>query len=275
MGAAESLEADTFESISPSEFTHRTLPVVDKRVHRLGLACNYGIDAQGVRGAFERGVNYVLWTGRAKPVLEPVREALRANRERMVLAVLPTMGYFGGSIRRDCERALKLLQTDYLDVFHLGWLGVGSALTQGTIDALLALKAEKKIRAIGCSIHNRVRAGALAEDSAIDLFMIRYNAAHPGAEREVFPHLAKRNPGLVAYTATSWGKLLKTPRGWSERAPDAGDCYRFALSSPHVTLALTGPANAQQLDENLRALERGPLSADEQRWIRRFGAAAK
>ncbi len=41
----------------------------------------------------------------------------------------------------------------------------------------------------------------------------------------------------------------------------AGDCYRFCLSSPHVDVGLTGPASAAQLDENLAAIERGPLSA--------------
>ena len=34
--------------------------------------------------------------------------------------------------------------------------------------------------------------------------MIRYNAAHPGAERDIFPHLEARRPAVVAYTATSW-----------------------------------------------------------------------
>jgi predicted aldo/keto reductase-like oxidoreductase len=43
----------------------------------------------------------------------------------------------------------------------------------------------------------------------------------------------------------------------------AGDCYRFCLSSPHVDVALTGPATRAQLEENLAAIERGPLTAEE------------
>jgi len=39
---------------------------------------------------------------------------------------------------------------------------------------------EGKVRALGVSIHDRPRAGALAEESILDLLMIRYNAAHPG-----------------------------------------------------------------------------------------------
>ncbi|HEY0094936.1 MAG TPA: hypothetical protein VGB96_11445, partial [Archangium sp.] len=117
------------------------------------------------------------------------------------------------------------------------------------------------------------RAGKLAEDSPLDALMIRYNAAHPGAERDIFPHLDKRKPALVAYTATDWRRLLKRPRGWEGRVPTAGDCYRFCLSNPHVDVVLTGPASLAQLEENLAALERGPLSSEELEWMRRFGQA--
>ena len=183
------------------------------------------------------------------------------------------MGFFGGSVRRSAERTLKKLGVDYIDIFQLMWLGVGSAWTDATVRELEHLKSSGKVRAIGISIHDRERAGRLALDSPLDHFMIRYNAAHPGAERDIFPHLAARKPQLVAYTATSWRKLLKAPRGWTGKVATAGDCYRFCLSSPHVDVVLTGPATGAQLDENLAALERGPLSADEDTWLRDFGKA--
>jgi len=44
-------------------------------------------------------------------------------------------------------------------------------------------------------------AGQLALDSEIDLLMISYNAKHPGAEDDIFPHLKKRNPAVVSDTA--------------------------------------------------------------------------
>ena len=96
---------------------------------------------------------------------------------------------------------------------------------------------------------------------------------HPGAEREIFPHRREDKPTILAYTATSWRKLLKRPSGWTGNVMTAGDCYRFQLSNPHVDLALTGPANAEQLRENLDALEKGPLSEDEAKWMRAFGHA--
>jgi len=256
------------------DFLHRELRAAGKRVFRLGLAANYGIDEAGVRGALERGMNYLYLTPRGS-MKRPLQQAIARDRDRIVIAAGPTVGYFGGSVRRSAERLLKKLGTDYLDVFQLGWLGVGSAWTAATQRELVHLRESGKARALAVSIHDRPRAGKLAEDSPLDLLMIRYNAAHPGAERDIFPHLAKRQPGIVAYTATSWRKLLKRPARWTgaQGPMTAGDCYRFCLSSPHVDVVLTGPASAQQLDENLAAIERGPLTSDEDRWMREFGAA--
>ena len=261
-------------SASSNDFTHRHVPALGMSVHRLGLACNMGIDAAGFEHALDRGMNYVFWTQLRTGKLEPgLRKALATKREKLIVASGPMVGFFGGSVRRSAEGLLRDLGTDYLDVFTLFWLGTGSAWTDGTIEELVRLKEEGKVRAIGISIHDRKRAGALAEDSALDLFMLRYNAAHPGAERDVFPHLAARNPAVVAYTATSWRKLLKRPRGWTGPVMTAGDCYRFCLSSPHVDLALTGVKSVKELDENLDALEKGPLSPDEAAWMRELGRA--
>ncbi|MFN7130910.1 MAG: aldo/keto reductase [Myxococcales bacterium] len=256
------------------DFLHRELRATGQRVHRLGIACNYGIDAAGLEHAFERGINYVFWTQlRTGGLKNTVRAALQRHRDRVVLATGPSLAYFGGSVRRAAERTLKTFGIDRIDVFQLFWLGRMSAWSNGTVEELLKLKEEGKVRAIGISIHDRPRAGRLAEDSPLDLLMLRYNAAHPGAEREVFPHLKKRQPSVVAYTATSWRRLLKKPAGWDGPAMSAGDCYRFCLSSPHVDLVLCGAADRRQLDENLAALEKGPLSLEEAEWMRRYGQA--
>lgn len=256
------------------DFLHRHVPALGKDVHRLGLALNYGVDPDGVRAGIERGIQYFFWTpmrtSRVTPVL---REALARDRSRYVVSAGPTLGYFAGGVRRGLERALRALGTDYIDVLNLFWVGVGSALTEATVGELLRLKEEKKVSAIGISIHDRARAGKLVVDSPLDVFMLRYNAAHPGAERDVFPHLGARRPAVVAYTATSWRKLLAAPRGWSGAVPSAGDCYRFCLSSPHVDVVLTGPKSRAELEENLDGLARGAMSAEEDRFMREFGRA--
>lgn len=257
-------------------FTRRRIDVLGRELFRVGVACNYGIDERGLEHALDRGVEYVFWThtrtGHVKPAL---RRALAARRDRVVLGTGPSVAWFGGSVRRGAEKLLRDLGTDFIDVLHLFWLGRTSALTEGTVEALAKLKEEGKIKAAAISIHDRKRAGELVKGSPIDWFMLRYNAAHPGAERDVFPNLATatKKPVVCAYTATSWRKLLKKPSGWDGDAMTAGDCYRFCLSSPHVDLVLMGPSSVAQIDENLSALDKGPLSPAEDTWMRAFGRA--
>jgi len=254
------------------DFLYRDVPALGHRMFRLGLATNYGIEGADLEWAVEQGVNYVFWTPKAQRVTQALKALMKRDRESLVLACGPTTGYFGGGIKRACDRLLKKLGTEYIDIFQIFWLGRTSAWTPSTIDALVSLRESGKVRAIGVSIHDRMRAGKLAIDSPLDMLMIRYNAAHTGAESDIFPHLAKRKPAIVAYTATRWRGLLKRPKGWNGPVMAASDCYRFCLSNPNVDLVLTGPKNRQQLEENIgNLLAKGPLSAEENLWIRNFG----
>ena len=255
------------------DFQHRHVPALKKRVFRLGLAVSHGLDDAGIREALDGEVNYVFWNPLARKLVEPLRDALARDRDRYVVATGPSFGWFAGPIRRRVDAALRTLGTDYLDVLQLYWVGVSSVLSEANLEELARLREEGKVRAVGVSIHDRQRAGRLADDSVLDLLMIRYNAAHPGAEKDVFPHLARRRPAVIAYTATSWRKLLRAPRGWTERPATAGECYRFCLSSPCVDVVLCSPANAEQLREDLGAAARGPLDAGEMDFMRRLGRA--
>jgi aryl-alcohol dehydrogenase-like predicted oxidoreductase len=257
---------------TPDSFTHRYIPAFQKRVHRLGIVGNYGLDEGGIEAALDRGMNYVFFTPTSKDFFQrPIQKALRSRREEMVIASGATFSFFGGSVRRGLEKMLQRLETPYLDLLQLFWLGRTSAWSEGTEGELQKAKESGKAHAIGVSIHDRPRAGRLAEDSPLDALMIRYNASHPGAEQDIFPHCEKRRPAIIAYTATDWRKLLKAPRGWTGPVPTAGDCYRFCLSNPTVDLVLCGAGNQKELDENLKALEKGPLSPEEMAWMRAFG----
>lgn len=252
-------------------FLHRDVPALGQRgLHRVGLAASFGLDERGVEEALER-LQYVFWNPLARKVTGPLKRAVQRDRARYVVAGGPTLAYFPWQLAKYVDRARLLLGTDYLDVLQLYWLGKMSRYSHGMVDELVRLRESGKVRALAVSIHDLPRAGRLAEDSPLDALMIRYNAAHPGAEADIFPHLARRRPAVVAYTATSWRKLLRAPAGWTGPVMTAGDCYRFVLSSPHVDVVLMGPKDAGQLRENLAALEKGPLSPDEERWMREFG----
>ena len=57
-----------------------------------------------------------------------------------------------------------------------------------------------------------------------------------------------------------------------EKPLSARDCYRYSLSHPAVDMVICGPANGEQMDEAISALERGPLEPEERERIERIGA---
>ncbi len=247
--------------------------ILGKRVHRYGISASYGLDEAGLREAIELGANYLFWSPTKKPMMRVVKDVVVKDRDRFMLATGPLLGYFAGSVRRAAEWALRESQSDYLDVLQVFWAGKMSALTGAVLDEMVKLREQGKVRAIGVSIHDRKRAARLAAQGPLDFFMIRYNAAHPGAEVDIFPHLPPKKPVIAAYTATCWTKLLHAPKGWNGPAATAGDCFRFCLTNPAVDLVVSAPKTAAQMRENMQALQQGPLSEAEMTRIRALGKA--
>lgn len=141
------------------------------------------------------------------------------------------------------------------------------------LDKCFEMKTKGIYRYLAISSHNRPLFPRLARDNVFDIFHLRYNAAHRGAEAEVFDRFNDQaKPGIVSYTATRWGQLLnpkKVPPG--EKPLSASDCYRFVLSNPNVDICMCGPRDRSQMQEALQSLELGPLSEDELVRVRKVG----
>ncbi len=243
-------------------------------VSPLGLGSSYGVSRRDVERAIEHGVSYLYWGSVERPAFgAAIAHAARRRRESVV-TVVQSLARVGLLVRASLEQALLRLRLDHTDLLLLAWWN--EPPTRRVIDAALALREAGKVRHIMVSSHHRALFPDLARDLTFGAIMVRYNAAHPGAERDVFPHLVAPRPGVVAYTATRWGGLCDprlTPPG--EATPRGSDCYRFALSHPDVDVVLAGPRDAAELDEALLALERGPMTADELAWMKRVGAGVR
>ncbi|MRG96176.1 aldo/keto reductase [Polyangium spumosum] len=258
----------------PASFTPVRLGRSDLEVVPLGIAASYGASGRDVEYAFERGIDFYYWgSTRAPDFGEGLKRIGKRSRERMKL-VVQSYSRSPTGIGKSLEKALRKLETDYADVLLLGWWNLPPK--DAILDAAADLVRRGRARKVMVSCHNRPAFKHLARDSRIDLLMLRYNAAHPGADRDVFPHLTDPRPGVVTYTSTSWGQLLNrklVPAG--ERLPRAADCYRFALTSPNIGACWAGPKDKAQIDEALKALEEGPMSEEELAWMRRIGAVVR
>jgi aryl-alcohol dehydrogenase-like predicted oxidoreductase len=249
----------------------RTLGRTGLKVGRIGMAASYGVPAKAVEQSFERGVNYLYWGSFRRGAFGQALRNLKPRRDRMVL-VLQSYSRVSALMRPSVEIALRRLGFEYADVLLLGlW---SDKPPERILDASRRLRERGLIRHIAISTHHRPLVADLSADPDVGIVHVRYNAVHPGAEREVFPLLAGKDnrPGVVAFTATSWRQLLnpkRVPPG--EQVPTATDCYRFVLSNQAVDVCMTGPANEAQAAEAFRAIELGPMSLEELAWMRRVG----
>jgi aryl-alcohol dehydrogenase-like predicted oxidoreductase len=250
------------------------------RVGRIGVGTSNGLTARDIEECVERGINYFYWGSiRNEPFGRAVREVAARRRDEMTIVVQSyTRAAF--YMRHSVECALRDLGIHHCDLLLLGmW---NETPPRRILDAALDLRRAGKTKHIMISCHQRATFEKFITDPTYAAIMVRYNAAHPGAEKEVFPHLAPREkgpaerPGVVAYTATRWGGLLNPkllPK--DEPAPRGSDCYRFALSHPDVDVVLCGPKDRSQLDEALTALDRGPMTPDELAWMKRVGKVVR
>lgn len=236
----------------------------------LGLGSSYGLPDRDVERAFDAGVNFFLWGSRRRSSFGVgLRNLAAKDRAGMVVAI-QSYSRFASLLEWSVDRALRAIATDYLDILTLAWWN--GPTPRRIVDAALALKEKGKVKHLMVSCHHRPTFETFIDDRSIDALMLRYNAAHPGAEREVFPHFQRRRPGVLAFTATRWGTLLDpklTPPG--DATPTASDCYRFALTNPNVDVCLAGPRDGIELDGALVALQKGPLDEEELAWMRRVG----
>jgi aryl-alcohol dehydrogenase-like predicted oxidoreductase len=247
------------------------------KVGRLGLASGYKAPAAALEEAFERGCNYWTWGTVIKGYVPGMRGALKAvaakgQRDRLVLAAF-TYAHNNWMTEKLLRRGLRSAGLDHADVLILGYFS--RRPPRRLVDGALRMKEKGLIRFVGVSSHNRRLLGELAGEGEFDVLHLRYNAAHRGAEIDIFPYLAEqreKRPGTVSFTATRWGQLMKPgkmPPG--EKPPTAADCYRFVLSNPAVDVCMSGAKTVEQMRENLAVLDSGPMTGAEIERLRRIG----
>ncbi len=252
-----------------------TLGSTGLRVGRLGISSSYGAPSAAYEEAFEKGCNYFnmgsFIKGRSKEMIKAIKNiTAKGKRDELVVALYdythsPLIG------QKHFMKGLRKLGLEYVDELLLGYYT--RLPRKSVMNWAIRLKEQGLARYLGVSSHNRKVFADLSRQGLIDVYHVRYNAVNSGAEKDVFPLLpAENQPGIVSYTATRWGQLLKEkkmPPG--EKPLTATDCYRFVLSHPSVDLCMTGARSHEMLRENLATLDLGPLTENEMARIRRIG----
>ncbi len=225
----------------------------------------HNLVAPGYRHALRQGANAFFWEPRYLQLGQFI--AGERGRRQGLTVIAGSYEASARQITRDVDRALRRLRTDYLDVFLLFWVRSARRVDDDAFACMQKLKASGKVRAVGFSTHHRDIAVDAMNSHAWDTIMIRHSAAHTGAQNAVFPTAVARDVGVLAFSATSYGRLLR-----GDGAPTAADCYRYCLSQPGVSAVVSAPRYRRELDHNLEVVTDYELPDDRRAALHAHGA---
>jgi diketogulonate reductase-like aldo/keto reductase len=165
-----------------------------KRAEEL-LALHTGIDL----GSVLIDTAEMYGNGRSE---ELVADVIAGRREHIYLVskVLPENASRSGTITA-CERSLKRLKTDYLDMYLLHWRG--SVPLEETLEAFTTLRDRGSIRHYGVSNFDREdldEATQLPGGADVATNQVLYNLEQRGVEFDLKPRCQERGMPLMAYS---------------------------------------------------------------------------
>jgi L-galactose dehydrogenase len=288
---------------------YTTLGRTDLKASVAGLGCGgpsrlgMRADAQGqknavaiVRQALDLGIN-VFDTAESYGTEAVVGKAMAGvARDRFIISTkkaLPSTYHsdIEGEVKRGLEQSLKLLGTDYIDVYHLHGVEPKDYdfARERLMPVMRRLREQGKIRFIGVTEgfvqdpSHQMLQQSLRED-LWDVVMVGFNLLNPSARGSVFPMTQAKRVGVLNMFAvrralSQPGRLkgILTDLSHKRVIPgNAGDlidfvlrksdattlpevAYRFCRHERGVDVVLTGTGNPEHLRANIESILKPPL----------------
>ena len=126
--------------------------------------------------------------------------ALKGHRHNVVVASKAVPDHFGReSLKQACERSLRNLGTDYIDIYQLHWPNREIPFDE-TADTLRELMREGKIRAAGVSNFGPGDLGEIHSLIPVVTDQVAYSLLFRAVEHEVVPACIEHNVGILVYS---------------------------------------------------------------------------
>ena len=193
------------------------------------------------------------------------------------------------SIIKECEDSLRLLGTDYIDLYQIHWPDVTTPI-QETMETVAELIKQGKVRYAGVCNYNRQQMEEAEKYIQLASNQIPYSMVKRDIEAETVPYCIKNDKAILAYSPLERGLLtgkikpghqfaegdhrknlyfykdeniVRTNSFLDKISTLADDknatlsqlVLRWTIEQPGITIALVGARNAEQALQNAKAVD--------------------
>lgn len=198
-----------------------------------------------IHAALDAGINLIdtapaYGVGLAEQL---VAKSIRGRRDKVILATKCGLVWHTGegkyheeqwgkqvyrflgphSIRHEVEQSLKRLGTDYIDLYQTHWQDETTRI-EDTMDALIRLKEEGKIRAVGVSNVSLPQLKKYQTRGAVESVQEEYSMLNRDVEVSLLPYCQENEIAVLSYSPLAQGLLAGTAS--PEREFPEGDFRR-------------------------------------------------
>jgi len=192
------------------------------------------------------------------------------------------------SILEEIDQSLKRLDTDYIDLYQVHWPDIETSQEE-TMETLLEIQEQGKVKVIGVSNYSVEQMETIMESGKIESLQPDYSLLNRSIEKDIVPYCKENKIGIIAYSPLAsgllTGKYNKNAKFSDWRGKGIIGCFsgsqfeknmdnvaklkamgksigktcgqmaiNWIVSQSHLTTALLGVKNEQQVEENIEAL---------------------
>lgn len=225
------------------------LPHTDFEISRMIFGCwaivggfNWGAQderdsIEAIREAYDQGITCfdtaeAYGNGHSENLLA---KALYDRRKEIVIASKVGPADFAPeNVVKACERGLKNLKTDYIDLYQLHWPNPDIPLPE-TLGALQRLKESGKIRAYGVSnFGNQSLDTCKNSGFKISSNQMAYNLLFRAIEFSILPQCLAENVPVLCYSPIMQGLLTGKFTSWEDVPDDRARTRHFTKDRPQA-----------------------------------------
>lgn len=206
-----------------------------------------------LRKAYENGFNFfdtARWYSNSE---EKLGQAFGGGIREKIYIATKTGAQNGEDFRKDLEMSLKMLQTDYIDLyqFHNPAFCPKPGDGTGLYEAMLEAKAQGKIRHIGITNHRLAVAKEAIESGLYETLQFPFCYLASDKDKELVSMCKEKNMGFIAMKALSGGLIN-----------NAAAAYAFEAQYDNV-LPIWGIQRDKELDEFISFIKNPPTMTGE------------